>query len=106
MPRAQNAHAIVNAGFQFKMDSNNTIKSANIVFGNISSSFIRAVETEKILGGLKLDDKALQKALKKLNDEITPEDVPPEPSPECRKAIALGLFYKVISIITFIRFHN
>ncbi|XP_026741819.1 xanthine dehydrogenase-like [Trichoplusia ni] len=97
MPRAQNAHAIVNAGFLFKMDTANLIKSANIVYGNISSTFVRASQTEKLLGGQNLFcNEVLLKALKKLNEEIDPVDVPPEPSPLCRKTLALGLFYKAV----------
>ncbi|XP_013136142.1 PREDICTED: indole-3-acetaldehyde oxidase-like [Papilio polytes] len=96
MPRAQNAHAIVNAGFQFQLDSS-VVTSCCLVFGNISPDFIRARETENILKGKNLyADVTLQKALSKLNQEIVPKDFPPEPSVHCRKAIALGLFYKAI----------
>lgn len=97
MPRAQNSHAIVNAGFLYKVDSKNKVESTNIVFGNITPSFITAKNTVQCLIGQELFiDKTLQKALVALDSELTPVDVPPEPSPECRKAIALGLFYKVI----------
>ncbi|KAI5646230.1 aldehyde oxidase and xanthine dehydrogenase, a/b hammerhead domain-containing protein [Phthorimaea operculella] len=64
MPRAQNAHAIVNAGFCFKLDSANKVESANITFGNISARFIRANDTEGVLRGQELfADETLQKAL-------------------------------------------
>ncbi|XP_045537073.1 indole-3-acetaldehyde oxidase [Papilio machaon] len=96
MPRAQNAHAIVNAGFLFQLKSSN-VTSCCLVFGNISPDFIRAKETEGILKGLDLyKDESLQKALAKLSQEIVPKDFPTEPSAYCRKAIALGLFYKAI----------
>ncbi|CAK1583031.1 unnamed protein product [Parnassius mnemosyne] len=97
MPRAQNAHAIVNAGFLLHLNSSRKVTSCCIVFGNISPDFIRAKETEKLL--LEQDpysDDTLQKALATLDKEIVPVDVPPEPSPYCRKMIALGLFYKAI----------
>ncbi|XP_013162076.1 PREDICTED: indole-3-acetaldehyde oxidase-like [Papilio xuthus] len=96
MPRAQNAHAIVNAGFLFQLSSSN-VTSCCLVFGNISPDFIRAKETERLLKGLDLyKDESLQKALAKLSQEIVPKEFPTEPSPHCRKAIALGLFYKAI----------
>ncbi|XP_045499508.1 indole-3-acetaldehyde oxidase-like isoform X1 [Colias croceus] len=97
MPRAQNAHAIVNAGFLFHLDKKNLIESSNIVFGNISPDFIHAKETENFIQGKDLFiDETLRKALEKLQQELVPEDNPPEPSPYCRKAIALGLFYKAV----------
>lgn len=99
MPRAQNAHAIVNAGFIFKVDSAKKVTSANIVYGNISPTFVTANKTAKLLVGEGLfDDRTLQKALMSLKDELVPEEAPPEPSAECRKMLALGLFYKVMLI--------
>lgn len=96
MPRAQNAHAIVNAGFLFKMDISNKVLSSNIVYGNINPKFLTAKATSNVLNGAKLfSDEILQKALRKLNEEIIPVDSPPEPSAYCRKMIALGVFYKV-----------
>nr|BAR64771.1 aldehyde oxidase [Ostrinia furnacalis] len=97
MPRAQNALAIVNAGFAFKLDSNNKIEQARIVFSPISSSFIHATETENFLKGKELfNEEVLKSVLKKLEEEIVPVDDPPVPSPLCRKTIALGLFYKAV----------
>lgn len=96
MPRAQNAHAIVNAGFLFKVDASNKVTSVNIVFGNISPTFVTAKKTvNALVGEVLFDDTTLQNVLISLKDELVPEDAPPEPSPECRKMIALGLFYKV-----------
>lgn len=96
MPRAQNAHAIVNAGFLFKLDSAKAVKSANIVYGNISPTFTKALQTEKLLVGQNLFcNETLLKALKKLEEELVPVEAQPEPSGSCRKILALGLFYKV-----------
>lgn len=96
MPRAQNAHAIVNAGFLFKVDSANKVLSATLAFGNISAGFQRAHRTEAALRGRSLfTDDALQLALDTLADELRPDDAAPEPSPQCRKDLALGLLYKV-----------
>ncbi|XP_068627552.1 uncharacterized protein [Battus philenor] len=97
MPRAQNAHAIVNAGFLFHLTSSEVVTSCSIVFGNISPDFVRARETEDMLVGEELyKDEVLQKALSKLSDEVKPVEIPPDPSVHCRKSIALGLFYKAI----------
>ena len=41
MPRSQNAHALVNAGFLFKLDNNgNVLKRPNIIFGGIRPDFV------------------------------------------------------------------
>jgi hypothetical protein len=96
MPRAQNALAIVHAGFFFKVDSTSKITSARLAFSPITPSFVRATKTENILVGQDLfSDATMQRALAKLNEEIVPVDNLSEASPLCRKTIALGLFYKV-----------
>ena len=42
MPRAQNAHAMVNAGFLFKLNKNNEVlEKPNIIFGGIKYDFVR-----------------------------------------------------------------
>ncbi|XP_044766830.1 indole-3-acetaldehyde oxidase-like [Coccinella septempunctata] len=95
MPRAQNAHAMVNAGFLFELDSTDTVKSSRIVFGNINPSFIHAENTERYLTGKKIfDNNTLQGAFKTLSEELKPEDNPPEPEPEFRKNLAIALLYK------------
>ncbi|KAF9823384.1 hypothetical protein SFRURICE_006597 [Spodoptera frugiperda] len=97
MPRAQNAHAVVNAGFLFKLDTAKNIKSANIIYGNISPTFIKATQTESLLVGQNLfTNEVLLRALKKLEEEIVPVEMPTEPSVSCRKGLALGLFYKAV----------
>lgn len=41
MPRAQNAHAVVNAGFLFKLDNKgNVLERPNIIFGGIRPDFV------------------------------------------------------------------
>ncbi|CAH0625212.1 unnamed protein product [Chrysodeixis includens] len=97
MPRSQSAHAIINAGFLYKMKSvsSNVVKDARIVFGGLSSSFVRATATEKFLAGRSLfTNDTLTSALKKLKEELVVVEHPPEPSVEYRKKAALGLFYK------------
>lgn len=42
MPRKQNVHAVVNAGFLFRINSENNIveERPSIVYGNISKTFV------------------------------------------------------------------
>ncbi|RVE42846.1 hypothetical protein evm_012521, partial [Chilo suppressalis] len=97
MPRAQNALAIVNAGFFFKLNRDNKVEEARIVYGAISPTFVRARETENALVGQDLtNEKTLQIGLRSLNEELIPADNPTSMSPLCRKNIALGLFYRAI----------
>ncbi|KAJ8719485.1 hypothetical protein PYW08_011660 [Mythimna loreyi] len=97
MPRNQNALAIVNAAFLIKLSKKNVIEHASIVYGNISPDFIHATKTEQYLLEKNIfTDETLQGALKLLKCELRPEDLPGEPSIQCRKKLALGLFYKFI----------
>lgn len=97
MPRAQNAHAIVNAGFLYKLDKGNSkVLDARIVYGGLSSSFTRAFATERMLKDkLLFTNETLQSAIQVLDDELHVQENPPEPSASYRKQLALGLFYKV-----------
>nr|QLI62141.1 aldehyde oxidase 10 [Streltzoviella insularis] len=101
MPRAQNAHAVVNAGFLFQFSHNSHIlEKATIVYGGISSAFIHAIKTETILVGKDpYTNDTLQLALQTLNEEITPEEVLPEPSVAYRKMLAITLYYKAILVL-------
>ncbi|XP_063894594.1 xanthine dehydrogenase [Helicoverpa armigera] len=98
MPRSQNAHAVVNAGFLFKFKANaKTLDEATIVYGSISSTFIHAANTEAALVGKDpFTNDVLQLALKSLDKEIVPEEAPPEPSAAYRKMLAIALYYKAI----------
>lgn len=97
MPRAQNAHALVNAGFCFKLDSNKKVESATIVIGNINPQFIHATKTEEFLKGKELfNDDTLQGAFKTLEEELKPDFVLPEPEPEFRKQLSIALFFKAV----------
>lgn len=96
MPRAQNAHAYVNAGFLFKFDKGVT-ESARLCFGGISPDFVHANKTEQFLIGKYLyTNETLQEALKLLTSEIEPDWVLPDASPEYRKNLAASLFYKFV----------
>ncbi|KAI5646251.1 molybdopterin-binding domain of aldehyde dehydrogenase domain-containing protein [Phthorimaea operculella] len=98
MPRSQNAHAVVNAGFKFDFEHNsNVLKKATIVFGGISPSFIHAGKTETVLKGKDpYSEDTLEMALKSLDEEIVPEEAAPEPSAAYRKMLAIALYYKAI----------
>ncbi|XP_037293401.1 xanthine dehydrogenase isoform X2 [Manduca sexta] len=98
MPRSQNAHAVVNAGFLFKFKQNsNVIEKAVLVYGSISPTFVHAIKTEAILVGKDpFTNETLQLAVKSLFDEIIPGKAPPEPSGAYRKMLAITLFYKAI----------
>lgn len=99
MPRAQNAHAMVNAAFLFEFESSDakkSVKSCQICYGGINPSFIHAEMTEKLLNGT--DDlytnENLEKAIKSLRSEIQPDTVLPDPSAEYRQNLAIALFYR------------
>nr|CAI5836488.1 unnamed protein product [Callosobruchus analis] len=97
MPRAQNAHADVNACFLFKLSPNHVVESPRIVFGGISATFVHASKTEELLKGKRLfDNKVLQQAFESLNKEIEPTWELPDATPTYRKHLAIALFYKFI----------
>ncbi|CAG9861069.1 unnamed protein product [Phyllotreta striolata] len=96
MPRTQNAHAMVNAGFLVQLQ-NGIVQKARIVYGGIDSTFVHASLTEKIIKGKNLYDNAnLQIIFNSLNNEIIPEDTPPDPTPDFRRNLAISLFYKFV----------
>uniref|UniRef100_A0A1B0D1G8 Aldehyde oxidase/xanthine dehydrogenase a/b hammerhead domain-containing protein n=1 Tax=Phlebotomus papatasi TaxID=29031 RepID=A0A1B0D1G8_PHLPP len=97
MPRAQNAHAYVNAAFvyEFADASKEKLLKATICFGGINPNFVHATETEKLLQNVNLfDDSFYQKVLSVLGGELNPDWELPDASPEYRKNLALALFYK------------
>lgn len=99
MPRSQNALAVVNAAFLLQINkSSNAVQDASIAYGNIRTDFFYAKKTEKYLKGKNVfTNKVLQRAIQTLSSELVPEIILHEPSPQARKKLAVGLFYKVIS---------
>ena len=117
MPRAQNAHAHVNAGFLFKLDgAGKVLEKPNIIIGGINKDFVskttgllsnvglnqnwffqlHALDTENFLIGKSiLDKKVIKDALDKLDNELHPDHILPDYSPKFRKTLAEGLFFKV-----------
>ncbi|XP_018565775.1 indole-3-acetaldehyde oxidase-like [Anoplophora glabripennis] len=97
MPRAQNAHALVNAGFLLKINDKLIVEDARIVYGCINKTYTHAVNTEKYLVSKSIfNNNILQAAFQVLNDELKPDYAPADPQPTFRKKLAISLFYKYI----------
>ncbi|XP_026467610.1 indole-3-acetaldehyde oxidase-like [Ctenocephalides felis] len=98
MPRAQNAHAYVNAGFRLRFNNETgNVERATLVYGGINPSFIHATKTEGALRNINIFDNAsLRKVLKILYSEIQPDWKLPDACPEYRRLLAVCLFYKFI----------
>lgn len=101
MVRAQNAHAIVNAGFLFEFEKNgvkHSVQSCRICYGGINSKFVHAEATETLLTGVNdfYTNQNLKNAIKSLQNEISPDEAPPEPSADYRKKLAIALFYRFV----------
>ncbi|KAB0801417.1 hypothetical protein PPYR_05771 [Photinus pyralis] len=97
MPRAQNAHALIHAGFLLKLRDNSIVTSARLVFGPINPNFIHAKMSEEYLIGKQLfKNDTIQRLFHYLDLEIKPNHVLPDPSPEYRKKVAISLTYKFI----------
>ncbi|XP_031766920.2 aldehyde oxidase 1-like [Galleria mellonella] len=98
MPRAQNAHAVVNAGFLYRLrKSDNKLLQCRLVFGGLSPQFSRAALTERYLfTKMPFANDILSKAVETLANEIvvTETGLLSEWSTDYRKKLALGLFYK------------
>lgn len=96
MPKAQNAHALVNSGFLFHIKGKK-IASCRIVYGNINKNFVHATYTETFLKFSNIfDNSVLQEAYKHLDTELKAEEMLPEPPAVFRKNLAISLFYKFI----------
>ena len=99
MPRSQNAHAYVNAGFRMDIDQSSmtVTQPPALVFGGISGQFIHATKTEAFLSGKKINDQnVLNQAFTLLASEINPNNDPVLASPEYRRSLAISLFYKFV----------
>jgi xanthine dehydrogenase/oxidase len=97
MPRFQNAHAYVNAGFRIQFDpSSFTVTTPpTLVFGGIAEHGVTAAQTASYLNGKVLTDKdTLRNALTILEKELVPNEPPVATSPKYRKTLACSLFYK------------
>uniref|UniRef100_A0AAG5D729 FAD-binding PCMH-type domain-containing protein n=1 Tax=Anopheles atroparvus TaxID=41427 RepID=A0AAG5D729_ANOAO len=96
MPRAQNAHAYVNAVFLLEW-RDATIRTATVCYGGITPGFTHAVQLESFLVGKDIFQEAvLQEALDILSHTIAPTNAPPDACPAYRKQLALTLFYRAV----------
>lgn len=87
---------MVNAGFLLKFNNSDIVQSARIVYGGINTNFIHASNTENFLKGKNLfDNNNMQSTFKSLDQELKPDYVLPEATPQYRKGLAIALFYKV-----------
>lgn len=95
MPRAQNAHALLQAGFLIKLDKN-IVKNARIVYGCINKNFVHANATENFIFNKNIfNNDVLQEVYKTLTNELKPTTETLDTSPEFRIKLAISLFYKV-----------
>ncbi|KAM7359329.1 uncharacterized protein ACRADG_006685 [Cochliomyia hominivorax] len=97
MPRAQNAHAFVNAGFLFEVDKLGKVSNARICFGGIAPEFVHASGVEELLKDQIFYDKPIvDKLFGELSQSLQPNAVLPEPSPEYRRKLACGIMLKCL----------
>lgn len=98
MPRAQNAHAYVNAGFLVEFESKSSkVRSIRICFGGINDQFVHATKTESALTGLDLyAADTLKIAVQSLTGELQPDWKLPDADPKFRRNLAVSLFYKFV----------
>lgn len=103
MLRAQNAHAMVNAGFLFEFEPHptlveKTVRSCRICYGGIEPKFVHAEATEQLLTGVDelYTNENLQSAIQSLRREVQPDATPLEPPTEYRRYLAISLFYRFI----------
>nr|CAD7266658.1 unnamed protein product [Timema shepardi] len=98
MPRSQNVHAIVNAGFLFSLDGKGTVvNKPNIIYGGINPTFIHASKSENYLKGKSVFSQGtLTGVMNLLEQELQPDHILPDTSPEYRKGLAEALYYKFL----------
>jgi len=97
MPRAQNAHAYVNAAFLVEFSGDSKVKSSRICFGGINPEFVHATAIEKLIQEKNLFENGLvEKAFGQLSTLLQPDEVLPDASPAYRRKLACGLFYKFL----------
>lgn len=97
MPRAQNAHAYVNAAFLVELDKETKVKRARICFGGIRPDFVHAKRIEEqLLGRNPFDNALLEQIFGQLTTLLEPDHVLPDASPDYRRKLACGLLYKFL----------
>lgn len=74
------------------------LEKPNIIFGGINENFLHAKSTEVLFTHQQsiFDKNIFKAALETLHNELDPDHVLPDYSPEFRKTLAIGLFYKFV----------
>ncbi|XP_016926117.4 uncharacterized protein AOX4 [Drosophila suzukii] len=97
MPRAQNAHAYVNAAFLIELDSDSKVKSARVCFGGIRPDFTHATDIEELMvGHSPYESNLVEQTFTKLETLVKPDEVLPDASPAYRSKLACGLLYRFL----------
>ncbi|ESO95691.1 hypothetical protein LOTGIDRAFT_231915 [Lottia gigantea] len=100
MPRHQNAHTYVSAGFNMNIDAGQNYKvltKPTIVYVGINKTFTHASQTEDYLVGKSLGDSTvLNGALQTLAKELIPDAETSLTPASYRKSVAISLFYKYV----------
>nr|XP_017031693.1 indole-3-acetaldehyde oxidase-like [Drosophila kikkawai] len=97
MPRAQNAHAYVNAAFLLELDFDSKVEAARICFGGIRPDFVHASAIEELMvGHSPFEPNLVQQTFSKLENLIKPDEILPDASPAYRSMLACGLLYKFL----------
>jgi xanthine dehydrogenase/oxidase len=101
MPRSQNSHAYVNAGFNFTFDPATLIVlECSMVFGGLSRNFVHASQTESFLLKKPLnDEKVLAESFQILFNELITDNDPVLSASSYRKSLAVSLFYKYLLFV-------
>ncbi|KAF4522206.1 hypothetical protein B566_EDAN007357 [Ephemera danica] len=97
-PRAQNAHAYVNAAFLVEFEDVSTWKVTGhprVVYGGINPQFTHAKRLEAYLVGKNIHDvTTITQSMAELDQELVPDHLLPDARPNFRKKLAQALFYK------------
>ncbi|XP_017150611.1 abscisic-aldehyde oxidase-like [Drosophila miranda] len=97
MPRAQNAHAYVNAAFLLELDSASKVQNARICFGGIRPDFVHATAIEQLMvGHSPYESGLIERIFNTLPSQFHPDEVLPDASPAYRSKLACGLLYKFL----------
>uniref|UniRef100_T1PJV0 Molybdopterin-binding domain of aldehyde dehydrogenase n=1 Tax=Musca domestica TaxID=7370 RepID=T1PJV0_MUSDO len=98
MPRAQNAHAFVNAAFLLEVESSTgVVNTCSLCFGGIRPDFVHASSVEAVLKGQCFYEKSVvEKIFAELAAALQPNEVLPDPSPDYRRKLACGLLLKFL----------
>eukprot|EP01135_Chromosphaera_perkinsii_P000979 Nk52_evm5s155 gene=Nk52_evmTU5s155 len=96
MPRHNNAHAYVNAGFRMVVDEKKIIQGTpTIVFGGVGPHLTKATRVENYLVGKNVSDEStLKVAYGMLRKDLDVSTVPPQAPGAYLTSLAVNLFYK------------